>query len=395
MSADSYDIALIGAGHSHVEVLADWARKGLPKPRALLVSPEPHLRYSGMVPGWIAGEHAREAGLVGCAGLAKAAGAELMLDRCVAIDPVSRTMLTMQNGVVRFEYASIDVGGVGQAERIFGTDPRMLDVRPISGFVEALARQKTAQRIAVIGGGAGGVEIAFALRNRTRDAEPADVTFIAGERGLLPGFADAVRERVRAELERQGIALIPVDAWIERGVLMAGEVEVRADLIVAAIGSGAPDWPRAGGLAVDEAGFIAVDAHQRSTSHPHIFAAGDCARRMDTQVDHAGVHAVHTGPVLAANLRAVLAGKWPRRSYRPRASSLYLLSTGQGEAILSYGRFAAQGGWVSRLKTWIDKRWIASYAALSERAQPWGLARTELRRRREITRSSGAPKGAS
>jgi NADH dehydrogenase FAD-containing subunit len=86
---------------------------------------------------------------------------------------------------------------------------------------------------------------------------------------------------------------------------------------------------------------------------------------MDRHVPHSGVHAVHTGPVLAANLRAVLSGGEPTRGYTPRAASLYLLSTGNGEAIASYGSFSAQGRWVAMLKAWIDKRWIANYAKLS------------------------------
>ncbi|MEM6585830.1 MAG: FAD-dependent oxidoreductase, partial [Pseudomonadota bacterium] len=251
--------------------------------------------------------------------------------------------------------------------------PRLREVRPIDGFVDTLERDlPSAGSIAVIGGGAGGVELAFALRNRTRkasqDTDACPVTLVAGEQGLLPDFSGTVQGRVRAELEAQTIDVIEVDAWIERGVLMAGEVPVPADLIVAAIGSGAPAWPGAGGLDVDRAGFIQVDRYQRSTSHPHIFAAGDCAQRIDTRVDHAGVHAVHAGPVLAANLRRALHGQEPRQTYTPRSASLYLLSTGNGEAILSYGRLSAQGSWVARLKAWIDKRWIAKYAALSESA---------------------------
>ena len=111
-----------------------------------------------------------------------------------------------------------------------------------------------------------------------------------------------------------------------------------------------------------------MDEYQRSVSHPFVFAAGDCARRVDRVVPHSGVHAVHTGPVLAANLRTALAGREPDRSYRPRPTSLYLLSTGNGQAIASYGALAAQGRWASRLKAWIDKRWLATYAALSEGA---------------------------
>ncbi|MEO0642053.1 MAG: FAD-dependent oxidoreductase [Pseudomonadota bacterium] len=369
MSIARSDIVLIGGGHSHVAVLADWAKRGLPAPRAVLLTPEPMLRYSGMVPGWISGEHTQDAGQVDLVGLANAAGVELLLDRCFALDPVSRSVLTMENGLVPFTLASVDVGSEGRADRILGEDPRLLDIRPIDRFVEALPRgAQPGQTLAVVGGGAGGVELAFALRNRKGSDPRPNVILIAGERGLLPDLGRAVRRRVRAELDRQGIALIEVDAWLERGVLLAGEEEVPADRIIAALGSAAPDWPRAGGLEVDEAGFITVDRYQRSTSHPHIFAAGDCAQRVDTRVPHSGVHAVHTGPELAANLRAVLSGAPPRRSYRPRPASLYLLSTANGEAIASYGPIALQGRWAARLKAWIDKRWIASYARLSEGA---------------------------
>ncbi|MEM7701185.1 MAG: FAD-dependent oxidoreductase [Pseudomonadota bacterium] len=366
---DPVDLLLVGGGHSHVAVLADWAERGCPVQRAALLTPSFQLRYSGMVPGWISGEHPQEAGLVDLAELAKAAGVKLVLDRCVALDPVTRTVLTREHGILRFDHASIDVGGVGRASRVLGDDPRLVDVRPIDRFAEEMVeRASGAQKIVVVGGGAGGVELAFGLRNRARGEGQPDITMIAGEGGLLSGFTASVTRSVRAELERQSIRLFEVDAWIERSVLMAGEVEISADLIVAAIGSGAPDWPAAGGLAVDQYGFIAVDAHQRSTSHPHIFAVGDCARRMDTNVDHAGVHAVHAGPVLASNLRAVLSGQEPLQSYRPRPASLYLLSTGNGSAIASYGPFSARGKWVARLKAWIDKRWIARYAALSNRA---------------------------
>ncbi len=65
---------LVGGGHAHVAVLADWAKRGAPAGvRGVLLTPERYLRYSGMVPGWIAGQHAQDDGLVdlGCAGGAR------------------------------------------------------------------------------------------------------------------------------------------------------------------------------------------------------------------------------------------------------------------------------------------------------------------------------------
>ncbi|MGB7371645.1 MAG: hypothetical protein WA907_10385, partial [Erythrobacter sp.] len=76
-------IVLIGGGHAHVAVLADWIENGPPCTDPILLTPSPTLRYSGMVPAWIAGFYARDEGLVDLEGLAARASATLVLDRCV------------------------------------------------------------------------------------------------------------------------------------------------------------------------------------------------------------------------------------------------------------------------------------------------------------------------
>ncbi|MEM9501251.1 MAG: FAD-dependent oxidoreductase [Pseudomonadota bacterium] len=363
---------MIGGGHAHVAVLADWIRNGRPA-RATLLTPQPTLRYSGMVPGWIAGEHQADDGLVDLVGLAERAGAQLVLDRCVAINPERRTARTASGNEIAFDYVSIDTGGVGKARKILGNNARLLDIRPIDAFVDRLSEWRRAARgkvcrVAVIGGGAGGVELAFGLRNASGFDPRPEVVLATGDDGLLPGFSRSVRDRVAAEAAEQAIELLRSDAQLEDGQLcVAGRSLEPVDLIVAATGSAAPDWPRESGLACDEAGFISVDRYQRSISHQNVFAVGDVAARQDRDVPHSGVHAAFAGPVLADSLRRVLVGKLPRRSYRRRRKSLYLLNTGNGSAIASYGSLAAQGRWVAWLKHWIDKRWIATYAKLARR----------------------------
>jgi NADH dehydrogenase FAD-containing subunit len=363
-------LLLVGGGHAHVAVLADWIRRGAPPGvRTLLLTPHRHLRYSGMVPGWLAGQHAREEGLVDLDALAARAGVEWVQGRCVALDPEARVVTSETGAIIAFDIASLDTGGEGQGAALLGDDPRLIGVRPIERFVERIAAMPAPARVVVAGGGAGGVELAFGLRNLAKAPARPAVALVTGADGLLPGFAQAVRRRVARALIGQAIALHLGDARIREGRIMAGESLLEpADLIVAALGSAAPAWVRASTLAVDPQGFALVDAHQQSTSHPHIFAAGDVAARADRRVAHSGVHAVFAGPVLAANLRAALAGAPPRRTYRARRNSLYLLNTGDGSAIASYGPLAAQGALVLALKHRIDKRWIAQYAALAASA---------------------------
>jgi NADH dehydrogenase FAD-containing subunit len=358
---------LVGGGHAHVAVLADWIRNGLPCERAVLLTPYRHLRYSGMVPGWIAGQYERDEGVVDLAALAERAGVQLLLGPCTGIDPERCWVRTGGGQPLEFDVVSIDTGGVGRAERLLGKDRRLVDIRPIDRFVERIDSHDCPFRMAVVGGGAGGTEIAFALRNRGGEDPRPQVVFVTGREGLLPDMSPAVRRTAAKALAGQGIAVLEEDARFEDGELRceSGSLEP-VDLVAAALGSAAPEWPGAGGLATDAQGFIAVDRYQRSLSHRHVFATGDVAARQDRKVPHSGVHAVFAGPVLAKNLRAVMAGQEPRAVYTPRWNSLYLMSTGNGRAIASYGPFAAEGRWVARLKHWIDKRWISKYAALAQ-----------------------------
>ncbi|MBO6766859.1 MAG: FAD-dependent oxidoreductase [Erythrobacter sp.] len=370
MATAGPDLVLIGGGHAHLGVLADWVRNGRPGGRTLLLSPHRHARYSGMIPGTAAGEYALDDGLTDLAALVRLAGAELVLDRCAAIDPDQRIITTETGRQIPYDLCSIDTGGVGQARKILGDDPRILDVRPIGDFLVRLDQRidgasGKVSHIVAVGGGAGGVELAFALHRRF-ESIGARVTLVAGEPGLLPGFSRRARALARRAMARKGIELFEDDARFEDGRFMVGDQSIEpVDLVVASLGGGAPAWPGASGIAVTEDGFVAVDRHQRSLSHPHIFAAGDVAQRQDITVPRSGVHAVHTGPVLASNLRRTIVGKDGLQSYRPRPASLYLISTADGKAIASYGPFAAHGRWAGRLKGWIDNRWVASFAKLA------------------------------
>jgi len=121
-------LLLVGGGHAHVAVLADWIRNGPPDGqsglRRLLLTPHASLRYSGMVPGWLAGQHGRDEGLVDIAALAARAGVEWVAGRCTALDPEARLVRTDRGETLAFDFASLDTGGVGRAGADHAPAPR-------------------------------------------------------------------------------------------------------------------------------------------------------------------------------------------------------------------------------------------------------------------------------
>jgi selenide,water dikinase len=52
-----HHLVLVGGGHSHVEVLRDWAREPVPAARLAVLVDRPTAVYSGMVPGFVAGQY--------------------------------------------------------------------------------------------------------------------------------------------------------------------------------------------------------------------------------------------------------------------------------------------------------------------------------------------------
>ena len=357
-------LCLIGAGHAHLGVIDTIRRRGLPATRIVLIEPRPAMQYSGMVPGWMAGEYRAEETQIPLAPLVREAGLEWYREEAVAISPGERVVTLASGQRIAFDIASLAIGGAGQAAKVLGNDERLLDIRPIDEFVaawEKLRSQASAVgTIAVVGGGAGGAELAFGAANDpTFDAQ---VTLITGEAGLLPDMSAMVRARARSEYARQGIRVIEGEARLEGGRLLAGgKVLEPPDMIIAAVGSGAPEWPARCGLPVNADGFVEVDKHQRLCGFSHIFAAGDVAFRTDADIPHSGVHAVYAGPVLAENLRAALRGEAPRKVYHGWGKNLYILNTGRGEAISSYGPLGLQSRWLRRVKDWLDRRWIERF----------------------------------
>ncbi len=359
-------LLLLGAGHAHVHVLKTWGEQPLANVDVTLVTPYPRQVYSGMLPGWIAGHYQIDDCVIPIEPLAKRAGVNLHITAANAID-VERNTAGCTNGEeIAFDAVSIDVGPMANLAMISGAREHAIALRPIEAFIETMtqlkvriAESKNQTRIAFVGAGAGGIEVALALQHRF--GERVAITLISAA-NTLPGSVGARLSRI---LQTRGLTLlagVSASHVSERGVHLAGGQVVAADVIIAATGAAAASWPQQSALACDQAGFIVVNEFLQSTSHPNVFGAGDCVTMENVLRPKSGVYAVRAGPPLAENLRRYMAGA-ALQNYTPQSRSLYLISTGNKHAIGSWGNFTWAGDWVWRWKDRIDRGFMAKYTS--------------------------------
>jgi len=369
-------LLLVGAGHAHLEILRRLILEPLAEVELTVVSLGALHHYSGMVPGYLQGTYREEEIAVRVPELVERAGGRFVAGRAMEVEPGERRVrVEAREGIreVSYDLVSFAVGSntagvdspevAGQAqrikplERVHALRQRLLD----------LAGEEAA--VAVVGGGAAGVEIALAIAAvLERGGRAHRITLLESGEEILAGYRHRFRERAREILARRGIAVRTgqrVAAVGEREVETESGVRVPSSLTVWL--TGAVAWPlfQGSGLPLDGRGFLLIDDALRSVADPRIFAAGDCGTLAShPETPKAGVYAVREAPVLWESLKAAVRGSEPPR-YWPQQGFLSILNTGDGRALLDYKGIVSHSRWAWRLKDRVDRRFMARYQELT------------------------------
>ncbi len=402
------DLVLVGGGHSHALLLRRLGMRGWPAgARVTLVSPDSHTPYSGMLPGLIAGHYAPDQVHIDLDRLCAWAGVRFIRGRVSGLDPQARLLRLAGRPALGYDLCSLDIGATPALDAVPGAREHAVPVKPVAGFWarwQAVLRQRQPRRIAVVGGGAGGVELVLAMAHALRGAGPrgagpggagpggaagarpgpALALYCAGPH-ILEGYAPGVRRRVEAALRAQDIGLHcgqAVSAVHADHLRFADGQAAAADTVFWCTGAAAAPWVEASGLRCDAQGFLLLRDTLQSLDDPRVFAAGDIGTQLRHPRPKAGVYAVRQAPVLADNLyRALQAPEalgTPQarlREHRPQQRFLSLLSLGRRSAVAARGPLHASGDWVWRWKNHIDARFMQRFAQLPpprpmRRAQP-------------------------
>lgn len=190
-------------------------------------------------------------------------------------------------------------------------------------------------RLGIVGGGAGGVELALAVQGHLHqilqqdeqfDDVAVEIHLFQRDAKLMPHYNSWVRRRCQDVLIQKGIKLHLQETVCEiqpnYPILVGASVldttsqqqrlnspllikcesgsKIECDRVFWVTQASAPIWLKAAGLATDEQGFIQVHDTLQSISHPDVFAAGDIASMVNHPRPKAGVFAVRQGkPCLA------------------------------------------------------------------------------------------------
>jgi len=155
----------------------------------------------------------------------------------------------------------------------------------------ASADKEKKVNIAIVGGGATGVELSAELHNAVKqlhsygfeglDSEALNVTLVeAGER-ILPALPPRISAAAHQELTKLGVRVLTqtmVTSADKNGLNTKSGEFIDADLMVWAAGIKAPDFMKEiAGLETNRINQLVVEPTLQTTRDPNIYAIGDCA----------------------------------------------------------------------------------------------------------------------
>lgn len=344
-----------------MQVLRAHAMKPLPY-RITVVVDRSVAVYSGMVPGVVAGQYEPHEVAIDVRPLARRCGAAFVEAAATRIDADLKRVHVEGRPPIAYDVASIDIGSTVAGMDTPGAPEHAVPTRPIGRLVERLEARRAqgdVGSVAVVGGGAGGVELAACLRARLK----VPVTLITSGEVLGGGKVGAKVDRA---LRDRGVAVVQGRAASvdEAGVDVEGHGRVDGDLTVWVGGAAPLSFGADSGLPLDERGWISVDAELRVVGRDDLFAVGDCAVPVVwPDIPKAGVYAVREGPVLVDNLRRRAEGR-SLRPYRPQRDFFSILNLGDGTAIGTKWGISVEAAWMFRHKDRIDRAFMDRFQVL-------------------------------
>lgn len=245
---------------------------------------------------------------------------QLCQSRVVDIKLESRQVILENQERLEYDYLAIAVGSETRPLPIPGATKQVMhfrslrDTQILETKLKRLEMSKTKDIcLAVLGGGANGVELACKLADRLGDR---GIIYLL-EKGstILKHFSPGVQKAASKALSRRRIRLITEAAiqGIEAGKILLENNYLSTDLILWTGGTQSRRWIKELPCQHNQQGKILTYPTLQLLNYPEVFAIGDVASIVDSNIPNTAQAAYQASSCLAYNLLAVIRGKKLRR----------------------------------------------------------------------------------
>ena len=336
------EVVLIGGGHSHVHIIKMFGMEPVPGVRVTLISRDFETPYSGMLPGYVSGFYTKEECHIDLVRLCAFSSTRLIHSEANGIDTNKKLIYFKNNRPpIRYDILAIDIGitpkPIMPDAAVNPSLNSITAVKPIDSFAnrwEEILSQilisdfETKYNIVVVGGGAGGVELIFAIHyriqlellKRGKDPKAVDITLVTKGDRLMNGHSKTAADAIFKLMQLKSINVLFNTNIINAttsistnypkksiSTLVSNDNQIIPyDQVFWCIDATTSPWLQNTGLDLTSDGFIKVHSTLESVNIPDVFATGDCCHIIEHPRPKAGVFAVRAGPPLLNNMKRKL-----------------------------------------------------------------------------------------
>jgi len=359
-------LVLVGAGHTNIHLLKNAFILQKHNFKITLISPV-DFYYNGLAPGVLSKYYPKKIGKISVQCHLDLVQGRYIQEKVVSINVDEKTVSLSNSLTIPYDYISFNIGAKGEVPQN-AIHSCLFPTRPVSKlwsfqkkFTELIEHNPDTLRVAIIGGGAAGIELAGNIYQAiaAHSIKP-QVILVTRGKCLLPQFPTSAGRKVFKTFQKRGIRLLLNSEVIkihDRTLFLANQEEISFDLGISAIGIAPNTIDCQKELKATPQGELIVNKYLQCKNHSTIFAAGDCICFESYPLWKSGYHAINQGPVLLHNILAV-AKSDKLRPYKPKRFIYTALNLGDGTGLAIIGRFTYHGPMAFKIKDYIERRFL-------------------------------------
>lgn len=369
------ELIFIGAGHAHLTAITNLSRLLGRGGHVTVISPGEYQYYSGMGPGMFSGIYGPQEVRFNVKRLTESRGGKFLDDFVVSVDADKRQLTLNSGNTVNYDVAcfgigsEIDTGPVDASyENVYKAKPVEQLFKARCKIIDTLKETGKELKIAIVGGGATGVELSCNGWRIGQDLNKKLQITLITQGKILNRFSPGVRKKALKKMNKLGINVkedLPVKSNTGKKLVLEDGSEVEFDFAFVTTGTRPPGLFTKSGLPTGEGGGLLVNKYLQSVRYPEIFGGGDCISFEPRTLDRVGVYAVRQNPILLDNLEAALASE-PLTDFEPQATYLLILNMGDGTGIFNRKWLTFSGKFAFNLKNKIDKKFMDEFQVSGE-----------------------------